>query len=455
MEDRSTGGQFSGGASGSASWEGYSESPPLPFPPRRFPDYSPDFYREDRFQATNNEGLLTSNNRHGSAASTDDVKSCFVVSTAFSFFVSICLAFGLYGSETLKLGSNTSALINPNHLFVDSIKVAELDVAEGPVLYGFYKTPRLDVMDVWSEDHTVTLPSNFHKEWVYYLNEGSQLSINYTVESLSSLVLAILEGEEGLAKWLEDPSNPNTASSWNIIYGNGLIQKDITKSTSYYIAVGNLNDEAIKVDLSSRIKALLYNTTGPYYTCRPAYGECNFKLFWLGGNAAVLTSPRLLPGTSKVNWRVKLSYGARWMTYVLGTGAMISLLVLINYFLNHFQRTRRHRTRDNQSGESRAERNPLISNESDKHSSRSSSFDSASEGEGFLEDAKPGADKPGRDEEDSRRLCAICFEDPKDCFFLPCGHCVSCHGCATKVLEASGSCPICRRRIKKFRKIAP
>lgn len=43
------------------------------------------------------------------------------------------------------------------------------------------------------------------------------------------------------------------------------------------------------------IKASLYDTTEPYYKCAPADGKCTFQLFFMGGNAAVLTSPGPLP----------------------------------------------------------------------------------------------------------------------------------------------------------------
>ncbi|XP_010495684.1 PREDICTED: uncharacterized protein LOC104772813 [Camelina sativa] len=32
----------------------------------------------------------------------------------------------------------------------------------------------------------------------------------------------------------------------------------------------------------------------------------------------------------------------------------------------------------------------------------------------------------------TRRLCAICFNAPRECIFFPCGHCVSCYECGTK-----------------------
>ncbi|KAI3474211.1 hypothetical protein Pfo_028999 [Paulownia fortunei] len=417
----STGGEYSSDASASASWENFEESPPLPFP-QRFPEFS---------------GSLTNN--EGSSVIRDDAKSCFVASTTFSFFVAMAMAFGLYASETLRLGPNTSILIKPT-----------LDAAKGSMLYGFYKNPPLDVMITWSETHKITLPASTHKEWIYYLNEGSQINISYSVDSQVR--------NTGLAEWLKDPSYPNIALSWNIIHGNGSIQKDVYESSTYYIAV----------HLNTRIKAFLYSTTDSYYKCTPAEGPCAFQLFLSSGNAAVLTSPGRMPGMVGGDWYVKLSYGPRWVTYLVGTVLQISVillnsfmyrwndffLLLINYFLNHFRRTEQDTPRD-QLGDNGSERNSLLSHKDDDIPSWGSSYASVSEDEEYVEDAQAGVGqggKPVKDEEYRRRLCAICFDAPKDCFFLPCGHCVACFGCATRIVETSGTCPICRRCTKKGEK---
>ncbi|GFP92167.1 hypothetical protein PHJA_001360800 [Phtheirospermum japonicum] len=394
----STGGEFSGDASASASWGNYEESPPLPFP-ERLPEFSRNYSRGERFAGMNNEGYLM--NTEGSSAIRDDPKSCFVASTTFSFFVVMTMAFGLYASETLKLGPNTSILIKPNHLFVESVKVVALDAAKGSMLYGFYNDPPLDVKVTWSETHRITLPTRTHKEWVYYLNEGSQINISYSVYSRRSspLVLVIAEGNTGLSEWLKDPSYPNIAPSWNIIHGNGLIQKDISESSTYYIAVGNLNDEFAEVHLNTTIQAFLYNTNESYYKCTPAEGQCTFQLFLSGGNAAVLTSPGHLPGIVSGDRHVKVSYGPRWVTYLLG--GITILLLLFNYFLDNYRRT-----------------------EQDTHGERLGDDD-----EDRIEDKQAG--KPVKDDE-NKQFCAICFDAPKNCFFIPCGHCVACFGCATR-----------------------
>ncbi|PIN09198.1 putative E3 ubiquitin ligase [Handroanthus impetiginosus] len=345
-------------------------------------------------------------------------------------------------------------LIKPNHLLVESIKVVELDAAKGSVLYGFYKVPPLDVIVEWSETHKITLPASTHKEWIFYLNEASQINISYSVYSLSpsSLILVIAEGNVGLAKWLEDPSYPNTVLSWNKIHGSGSIQKDISESSTYYIAVGNLNAEFVEVHLNIGIKAFLYNMTEPYYKCALAEGQCTFPMYFLGENAAVLMSPGRMPGWISGDWYVKLSYRPRWLTYLVGAGGMTLLLLLISYILKHFQRNEE----DTQSGDTESERNPLLSHKDDNISSLGSSYASVSDDEEHAEDAQAGnlqSGKQVKDEESSRRLCAICFDAPRDCFFLPCGHCVACFGCATRIVETYGACPICRRQTKKVRKI--
>lgn len=43
-------------------------------------------------------------------------------------------------------------------------QVEELDGTKpGPQLYGFYKSPPLDVVTTWSESYSVSVPANSHK----------------------------------------------------------------------------------------------------------------------------------------------------------------------------------------------------------------------------------------------------------------------------------------------------
>ncbi|XP_042514818.1 E3 ubiquitin-protein ligase APD2-like isoform X2 [Macadamia integrifolia] len=390
----------------------------------------------------------------------DDAWSCLVVLVTFWFFSSMTLILGFYGSVNLQLSPNYSRLVKVSSIFVQNIRVEEVtDPIPGPILYGFYKTPPLDVETSWSQTHNLSIPSDFHKEWIYFLNEGSEITISYSVKSQSSspLSLVIAKGKESLVEWTEDPSYPNTTLSWNIIHGNGVIQQKIFTSSDYYVAIGNLNSEEVEVQLDLRIQAVLYNTTDAYYKCSVFRGLCSLKLFFLGTTVAVLSSPSPGQGIDDENWYIKLSYGPRWITYIAGSGGMTVLILLAYKIFNKFQSTTGDR-REFEAGDPGSERAPLLSQKDDDLSSWGSSYDSASHDEEDLEQRLAASSldtKSLKDGENNnpRCLCAICSDAPRDCFFLPCGHCGACFTCGTRIAEEAGTCPLCDRKMKKVRKI--
>lgn len=52
------------------------------------------------------------------------------------------------------------------------------------------------------------------------------------------------------------------------------------------------------------------------------------------------------------------------------------------------------------------------------------------------------------------KICVICYDHSRDCFFVPCGHCATCYACAQRMIDGEiKNCPICRRLIHKVRKL--
>lgn len=78
------------------------------------------------------------------------------------------------------------------------------------------------------------------------------------------------------------------------------------------------------------------------------------------------------------------------------------------------------------------------------------------------------------------KLCVICYDEQRNCFFVPCGHCATCYDCAQRysfddhvlcnicvtsknhshknifcrIMEGESKvCPICRRLIHKVRRL--
>ncbi|KAM7272070.1 hypothetical protein ACFE04_031284 [Oxalis oulophora] len=388
----------------------------------------------------------------------DDAWSCIIVVFTFWLFVSMTLILGVYGAVSLQLGPHSSVLIEVNPIFVETVKVEQLnDMKPRPTLYGFYKTPPLNDVAHSSEFHNVSVNSDSHEEWMHYFNQGSQINISYSVKSPgSSILLVIAEGNEGLTQWLENPTYPNITLSWNFVQGSGKVQQTIYQSSSYYIAVGNLNLEPVEVELNIEMMATVYNTTEAYNRCNFANGVCRLTVLFPEGNSIVLTTPGIGEGTTGDGWYVKVTYGPRWLTYIVGIGTLTAVMLVAFNFLNKLQCSREIDI-GTSNGVTGTERAPLLSNKDDDLSSWGSSYDSLSNEDEDLEEYLVAEGKGIKDGEknsnNTRRLCAICFDAPRECFFLPCGHCVACFACGTRITEADGICPICRRNIKKVRKI--
>ncbi|KAF3438831.1 hypothetical protein FNV43_RR18488 [Rhamnella rubrinervis] len=52
------------------------------------------------------------------------------------------------------------------------------------------------------------------------------------------------------------------------------------------------------------------------------------------------------------------------------------------------------------------------------------------------------------------KVCVICYDEQRNCFFVPCGHCATCYDCAKRIFYVeTKTCPLCRRCIRKVRKL--
>lgn len=124
-------------------------------------------------------------------------------------------------------------------------------------------------------------------------------------------------------------------------------------------------------------------------------------------------------------------------TSFLHAGIMTILILSAFRFFNKFEITDEN-PMGFQAGELGTERAPLLLHKDDDISSWGSSYDSVSQDDEELEAqlAMNGIEGQQITEEENinnpRRLCVICFDAPRDCFFLPCGHCAACFTCGTR-----------------------
>ncbi|KAJ0262265.1 E3 ubiquitin-protein ligase APD1 [Hirschfeldia incana] len=388
---------------------------------------------------------------NASTAGAEQRVSCFAVVIIFWFFVSMAMIVGVYGPRNVCIGPNSSVLIEPDTIFVQNVKVKELDDSKsGLELFGFYTSPPLDVVVNWSDSRLASVSQNSYKEWPYYLNKGASLNISYSVKPEGHSVRLVVD--EGTASYqlLEKQESQNTALSWNLIRGSGVIEVKISRSSSYYVAVANSNVKDVEVELDIDVRAILYDTKQSFYKCTFSTGECTFNAMSLAGNSIVLTSPAPRQGESvegeEEEWYVRFSYQPRWTSYVVGTGLVTCFMLVAIQLWKRLQCN----GEESYQTENDSARTRFLANKDDDGSSMGSSNESFAADDADLEDF---TGNEGEASNSTRRLCAICFDARRDCFFLPCGHCVSCYQCGTKIAEAAGNCPVCRRKMKKVKRI--
>ncbi|KAM3216968.1 E3 ubiquitin-protein ligase APD1-like [Capsicum annuum] len=116
---------------------------------------------------------------------------------------------------------------------------------------------------------------------------------------------------------------------------------------------------------------------------------------------------------------------------------MSFLIWLVLWYLNYIRSSHQEGIRD-QVEQMESQQTPLLSHKDDDLASCGSSCDDLSQDDEYNEDALDLNAPQGRQVKDGefnsniRRLCAICFDAPRNCFFLPCGHHASCFECGTR-----------------------
>ena len=60
---------------------------------------------------------------------------------------------------------------------------------------------------------------------------------------------------------------------------------------------------------------------------------------------------------------------------------------------------------------------------------------------------------PTRERESGPVECVVCMDAPKNCVLMPCFHLCVCMRCGKRLRADSGKCPICRKVIRKARRV--
>ncbi|OIS96271.1 PREDICTED: uncharacterized protein LOC109236240 [Nicotiana attenuata] len=347
--------------------------------------------------------------------------------------VLLSIRYGLYGDCHMVLGPNSSRLLRVSSLFVKQVEVRD-DDKTGVSIYGFSEKPELSVEAKWSSSRFVVVGSYSRKGFSLWLNKGSRIRIKWQAQSsiLSQLEVSLMKGERKHEKVLStnsarfDVSNGTTYG----IEAAYIIEED----DRYNIGITNQNSKGVILLMNVNISSTMYNIKKAKSICSTNNGPCRLDLSYPSTQYFVLATPDTqdLSGMS-----VAISYIARLVTYV---GILGIAVIIICYILKSLGACDDDRyaeeTPVTRTITEHKELGPTYGTyEEESNSGKSSSCSS--------EDLYDG------------RICVICYDNPRNCFFVPCGHCATCQECGQRIMDVESSrvCPVCRRPIHKVRKL--
>ncbi|KAG9440232.1 hypothetical protein H6P81_020397 [Aristolochia fimbriata] len=144
---------------------------------------------------------------------------------------------------------------------------------------------------------------------------------------------------------------------------------------------------------------------------------------------------------SRNTWHIEISFMVRIVTYFLILGLLIILVSVLFKCLGVFHSVRG--TDETAEPDIESEANPLMPEKE------------APCQYGTMED-NPDSNLCGNSATDlyDGKICVICYDGGRNCFFVPCGHSATCYTCAQKIMEEESKvCPICRRLIHRVRRL--
>ncbi|XP_077214884.1 E3 ubiquitin-protein ligase APD2-like [Tasmannia lanceolata] len=363
-----------------------------------------------------------------------------VVPLTLWIFVSLSLRYGYYGNYQLVLGPNSSRLLKASSLFVDQIQVRD-KAKKGLLLYGLLDKPELSLETHWNVSNNLFVESYCRQGFSLWLNQGSRIRIKWEVQgsSYGNLVVVLIKGEHNFETLLPYPTYSHSIGFKIPTNGKGEAEYIVEEDDSYFIGVVNLNPQSITAKMRVGVSSKIYDTTKSKTSCSTTNGFCRLKLLFPNTHYVVLTTPN---NGGIEAWYVELSYVARLVTYIAILGLVVIIVFLILKYLGACERERAVEEETETRTTTLTETDPLLPEKEVTTIYGTSEEDPESGLCGTSEELYDG------------KICAICYDERRNCFFIPCGHCATCYTCAQRIVDGeSKTCPICRRVIHRVRRM--
>ncbi|KAL8141090.1 hypothetical protein V2J09_007111 [Rumex salicifolius] len=323
------------------------------------------------------------------------------------------LRYGYYASYQMVLGPSSSRLVDANPIFIKQIQFKE-EAKKGVFIYGFDQRPELRLESNWFVSKYMIIGSYSHQGFSMWLNTGSKIHLKWEApsKSLDNLQIAIIKGERDFAT-LSPSSSASTEANSSKQLGGEQADYYILEDDKYYVSVVNMNRLSVIMTMNVNVSSKMYDTSNATSVCSTMSGSCKLDLLFPSTKFVILTTPNNYLGACNGE------------DDTMGFGTSTTHEVFVPRRVEQ------------------SESDPLMPEKP----------------VGFTygtgdEDQETGSSNGSSNELYDGKICVICYDEERNCFFVPCGHCATCYDCAQRIIEGeSRVCPICRRLIHKVRKL--
>lgn len=349
------------------------------------------------------------------------------------------------------LGPGSSRLVEAGSVFVKQIEVKDYYNSE-VLVYALEEKPELIVQANWSASNFLVVAAYSRKGFSLWLNRGSTIRMGWEAPAryLNQLEGVVIKGERKFERLQPKQTSLDAIADPGTLYGKG-VEYLVEEDGRYHIGVQNMNGGNVILTMNVNVSAMVYDTSKAKKLCSTANGLCRLSLLFPHTHyLTLMTTNNGVHG----DWSVEVSFVARVLTYIALLGFIVAVIFLILRYLGAC-------------GDDRDQSTNVISDT--YHTSVVATSLEVTETEPMLpvktktygtneeeddDDNESRASSTSSEELYDEKLCVICYDELRNCFFIPCGHCATCYDCAQRIMDGDSKvCPICRRLIHKPRRL--
>ncbi|XP_061343287.1 E3 ubiquitin-protein ligase APD1-like isoform X3 [Gastrolobium bilobum] len=333
-------------------------------------------------------------------------------------------------------------------VFVEQVEVTN-EYNNGVLLYAFNKKPELSSQTNWSASKFLVVGAYSRKGISLWLNKGSTIRMRWEApaSSINQLEGIVIKGERKFEKL-----KPKETFFLDAVAGRESVDGKeaeyiVEEDDGYHIGVLNMNARSIILTMNVNVSAKVYDTTKAKKMCSAANGSCRLSLLFPNTYYVILTAPKI---GDDDEWYVEVSFIARVIAYVAVLGLFMIVIFLILRCLgvrdvdDHNTNVETYETSNVVAAQE------ITENEAMTHLKPNPMTYGTNENR----DEESDVSSSSSDELYDEKLCIICYDEQRNCFFVPCGHCATCYDCAQRIVDGESKvCPVCRRLIHKVRRL--